>query len=154
MRTGLAATIATLWVCMSACMLACGSGSGACTEIGCEHEAVVTLPPALVTGPYDLVLRSEGETASARCADPSAPETAENPEGLACDTSGFTLTGHSLANARSVFVTIVRIEDDETLVDDTEVRLDAVGMEQPNGPDCEPTCFVRNGQLVLTEPGM
>ena len=137
-----------------AAAIACGSGSGACTEIGCDHEAIVTFPAALVSGPYDLVLRTDTETATARCADPSAPETAENPEGLSCDLSGFTLTGHPLANARSVFVTIVRVEDDETLVDDTEVRLDAVGMEQPNGPDCEPTCFIRNGQLVVAEPGM
>lgn len=135
-------------------VLGCGAGSGACTEIGCEHEAVVTFPPALVDGPYDLVLRGEAETATARCADPGAPETADNPAGLSCDLSGFTLTGHPLANVRAVFVTVVRVEDDETLVDDVEVRLDAVGMEQPNGPDCEPVCFIRNGQLLLPEPGM
>lgn len=131
----------------------CGGGSAACTEIGCEHEAIVTFPAGLVNGPYDLVLRGETETATARCADPSAPEAAENPAGLACDLSGFTLTGHALANARSVFVTVIRVEDDETLVDDTEVRLEAVGMEQPGGPDCEPTCFIRNGQLLLPDEG-
>src|SRR5690606_35705671 len=98
-------------------VLGCGAGSGACTEIGCEHEAVVTFPPALVDGPYDLVLRGEAETATARCADPGAPETADNPAGLSCDLSGFTLTGHPLANVRAVFVTVVRVEDDETLVD-------------------------------------
>lgn len=135
-------------------VLGCGAGSGACTEVGCEHEAVVTFPPALVEGPYDLVLRGEAETATARCADPGAPETADNPAGLTCDLSGFTLTGHPLANVRSVFVTVVRVEDGEMLVDDVEVRLDAVGMEQPNGPDCEPVCFIRNGQLLLPQPGM
>jgi hypothetical protein len=127
----------------------CGAGNDPCTEIGCDHLAVVTFPAGFVDGPYDLVLRRDAQTSAARCADPSAPETADNPAGLTCDLLGFTLEGHSLDNARSVFVTVIRVADDETLVDDVEVRLDAVGEERPNGPDCDPICFIRNGQLAL-----
>lgn len=131
--------------------LACDS-SEECTEIACEHEAVVTIPSGLVQGPYDLTLTFEGGmSVVARCADPSAPETAQNPEDITCDASGFTIAGER-ANARDVRVTIAEPDDGEVLAQGIEVRLDAVGEETPNGPGCPPTCFVRNGQLQLGQP--
>lgn len=125
---------------------ACG-GETACTQIGCESEAIVTFPPNLVMGPYDLVLEGETETATARCLDPSAPETADNPPGLTCDAQGFSLVGHPLANEREVVVTIVVLETGETTSE--AVRLEAVEEVTPNGPDCPPLCVIRNGQVRL-----
>lgn len=123
----------------------------ACTEIGCESEAIVTFPAGLVSGAYDLVLEGEGPAVSARCLDPSAPETAENPEGLECDASGFRLTG-DLANEREVVVTVIPYVDGEPGEPVSEsVRLDAVEELTPNGPDCPPLCVVRNGQLRLSD---
>jgi hypothetical protein len=120
------------------------AGSSACTEIGCVSEAIVTFPPNLVTGAYDLVLEGEGETATARCLDPGAPETADNPEGLTCDAQGFTLVGHPLANQRELVVTVIPEEGEEV---SEPVRLDAIEEVTPNGPDCPPLCVIRNGQL-------
>lgn len=127
---------------------ACG-GETACTQLGCESEAVVTyaidLFPGEISGPYELVLEGEGETATARCLDPAAPETADNPAGLSCDAQGFSLVGHPLANERELVVTIALLETDETVTG--PVRLEAVEEVTPNGPDCPPLCVVRNGQL-------
>lgn len=120
-----------------------------CTQVGCEHEAVATYPSGLVSGPYDLYLDGQTDMIVARCNDPSAPEAAENPEGLTCDSGGFMLVGHPLANERSVRLTIIDPMTEEVLVENVEVFLDAVDEIRPNGPDCPPVCYVRNGALIL-----
>jgi hypothetical protein len=126
----------------------CTGGGAACTEIACESEAIVTFPAGLVSGAFDLVLEGEGETATARCLDPSAPETADNPPGLTCNAQGFTLEGHPLANERELYVTVIPYVDGEPDEPVSEaVRLDAVEEITPNGPDCPPLCVIRNGQL-------
>jgi hypothetical protein len=125
-----------------------------CTQAGCESEAVVTFPAGLVSGAYDLVLEGEGETATARCLDPSAPETADNPEGIDCDAQGFTIMGHPLANERELVVTVIPYVNGEPgdPVSET-VRLDAVEEITPNGPDCGPVCVIRNGQVRADTEG-
>ena len=134
-----------------AAALSCDSGQS-CTEVGCDHEAVVTYPSGLLSAAYELTLSFPGvPPISARCADPGAPELADNPEGLTCDLSGFSLVGE-LAVHRDVIVQITDTETGEELVAGTEVRLEAVDELTPNGPDCPPTCFVRNGQLVVGVP--
>lgn len=124
---------------------ACLADSG-CTEIDCDHEAVVTFPAGAVSGAYTLVLQGELERATARCLDPGSPEAAENPGGLSCDGFGFTLEGHPLANERELLVTVMPDEGDGFMA---SVRLEAVDELTPNGPDCPPVCFVRNGQVRL-----
>lgn len=123
-----------------------------CTEAGCEHEAIVTYPPGLVSGPYDLVLQGDTETLMARCNDPSAPEAEQNPPELTCDSNGFTLIGGPLANERSVRLTLIDVQSEEARVADIEVFLDAVDEVYPNGPDCPPVCYIRNGQVLLPGP--
>jgi hypothetical protein len=125
------------------------NAEGGCTELDCDHESVVTFPPGLVSGAYDLVISAGGRTLGARCLDPSAPETADNPTGLTCDAEGYELLGDALANERSVSVTIIDVDTEEVLADTVEVILNAVGEDQPNGPGCPPTCFVRNGRLTV-----
>ena len=126
-----------------------GCDSQSCTEAGCDHMATVTLPAGAVSGAYDLLLEFEGmDTVSARCSDSAAPETADNPDGIACDGSTFTLEGTEAA-ARTVFVTITDPDSGDAIVPRTEVRLEAVDELRPNGPDCPPVCFVRNGDLKL-----
>ncbi len=118
--------------------------SAACTEVGCENEAVVTLPAGLVAGPYELTLSNGSDSETYICNDQTrAPE---NPEGVSCDAAGFELIGSVFAARSSVFVTIVD-EAGDVLVERNEVTLQAVETVQPNGPDCEPTCVVRNGRL-------
>ncbi|MEM7159295.1 MAG: hypothetical protein AAF799_41035 [Myxococcota bacterium] len=117
-----------------------------CTEIGCDHEAVVTFPPGLLSGAYTLMLRGDAETLTARCLDPGSEEAAENPAGLTCDSASFTLLGIDMANEREIIVTVIPDEGDEF---SAAVRLEAVDEITPNGPDCPPVCFVRNGQVRL-----
>ncbi len=127
----------------------CSTSPSSCTEIGCESEAVVTFPPSLISGGYDLVIEGDSAMATARCADPSAPETADNPVGLSCDSQGFTLQGHPLADEREVEVTIIPTDGSEATTG--IIRLDAVDEITPNGRDCPPICVVRNGQLTVAE---
>jgi hypothetical protein len=144
---------AALVVILGSLVPGCTSSSG-CTEIGCESEAIVTFPAGLVSGAYDLVLEGEGETVTARCLDPGAPETAENPEGLTCTADRFELLGHPLANERELVVTLVPYDASGEMgepVSET-VRLDAIEEITPNGPNCPPICVVRNGQLRLPDP--
>jgi hypothetical protein len=119
-------------------------GTSACTELGCSSEALVTFPAGLVSGAYDLVLEGETETVTARCLDPAAPETVDNPPELRCDAQGFMLDGHPLANERELVVTV--IPDEGEMVSEP-VRLEAIMEITPNGPDCPPTCVERQGQL-------
>lgn len=133
-------------------MLVLGFGAGcddqSCSLADCDHAATVTFPAGLAAGPYDLALAFDGgETLAARCADPGAPELADNPEGLTCDAGGFTLTGSAAGN-RTVRVTISDTDSGDVLVSAAEVRLEAVDELRPNGPDCAPVCFIRNGQLT------
>ncbi|MEM6292962.1 MAG: hypothetical protein AAGA54_16930 [Myxococcota bacterium] len=116
----------------------------ACTEVGCENEAVVTFPAGLITGPYELTLSNGSQMETYICNDQSrAPE---NPEGVSCDAAGFELVGSVFAARSSVFVTIIS-ETGDALLERREVTLQAVETVQPNGPDCEPTCVVRNGRV-------
>lgn len=124
---------------------ACTS-SQTCTDADCDHSAVVTFPPNVVDGAYSLVLDGDGGMTTARCSDPGNPDTADNPEGLTCNGDGFSLDGHPLANAREIRVTIIPDEGEEV---SEFVRLEAVDEITPNGPDCPPICFVRNGQLRI-----
>lgn len=128
----------------------CAGGGSDCTTLDCTSEAIVTYPPGLVAGAYDLVLEGEGETVTVRCLDPGAPETADNPPGIRCDAQGFALDGHPLANEREILVTVVPyVEGEPGEPVGGPVRLEAIEEITPNGPDCPPLCVVRNGQLRL-----
>lgn len=128
---------------------ACGGGT-ACTEIACENTATVTYPSGLITGTgaYTLMLTRGGTTQVAMCNDPEGG--ADNPVGLTCTTTGFELDGHAFAAARSLIVTI--FVDEETVVSEQEVILQAVETLLPNGEGCDPTCVVRNGRVLEAGP--
>jgi hypothetical protein len=125
------------------------AGDGACTEIGCEDEATVLFPLGLVDGAYDLVVTGDGGTITARCNDPDAPEAEQNPPELECDSRGFTLVGHDLARTNDLLVTVTRVATGEDVVDNAAVLLATLETHQPNGPDCPPTCFVREGSVPM-----
>ncbi|MBX7083833.1 MAG: hypothetical protein K1X88_31780 [Nannocystaceae bacterium] len=119
----------------------------ACTEIGCSDTTVITYPVGLVDGPYDLDLVAETGSWHARCLGAPPPEGPPNDEGLDCDRDGFELEVPPGTSARTLVVTIVDVDTQTTLLDAVAVAADAVGEDMPNGPGCEPTCFVRNGQV-------
>lgn len=121
----------------------------ACTEIACSDTSVVSLPPGLVDGPYDLEITGTGTTLRARCLQPAAPEAASNSPELDCDASTFEFTAPAGTSVREIQVTIVDVDTEATLAAAVTVALDAVAEDTPNGPDCPPICFVRNGALVV-----
>ncbi len=129
---------------VAALLPGCGD-SESCTEIDCDDEAVVTYPTGLVEGAYELTLSNGGTTETFFCNDPE--RTPENPPGISCDQNGFTLDGSDFAARSSVTVTIVD-ENEDVVVERSEVTLQAIETLQPNGPGCDPTCVIRNGRLL------
>jgi hypothetical protein len=130
--------------CALLCASSCSASGGGCTEIDCNNEAVVTYPAGLVSGPYSLTLRNGSDMETFACNDPQT--AAELPPEIRCNASGFELTDSPLGARSTVTVTIVD-DEDNLVVGPVEVILQAVETVTPNGPDCEPTCFVRNGRL-------
>ena len=132
------------------------AGGGACattdcTEIGCSDHAVVSFPFDLIDGPYDLVVQTELGTLMARCLQPGAPEAEQNSPELSCDAMGYEVDGGMVASAREAVVTITDVDTGEVLADGIAIDLNVVDEQQPNGPDCPPTCFVRNGELRVDD---
>ncbi len=127
----------------------CLGGEG-CTEIGCSSEATVVYSRAVGQG-YWLDLEIGGESALALCNAPPMPDMPENPEWLSCNASGFEIVGE-LAGNNSVLVLLYLDDDDQTVLAsnaDVSLATSPEGVQQPNGPDCEPTCYVRRGDLEL-----
>lgn len=122
-----------------------------CTEIACDNTSEVSYPNGLVTRAYDLVITAEVGMITARCLDPSAPETDMNPPELSCDREGFTIEGGDFAQMRELGVTIVDVETQDPLASGN-VDADVVEELTPNGPDCPGICFVRNGALEVPLP--
>lgn len=143
--------LVAVWAAVLVATGACASVE--CTEIGCSDHAVVSFPFDLIDGPYDLVVQTEHGTLMARCLEPGAPEAAENSPELSCDAMGYEVDSGLVASAREAVVTITDVDTGELLADGVAVTLNAVGEDQPNGPDCPPTCYERNGELRVDESG-
>ena len=129
--------------CLSLFVPSC-AGADACTEVGCTNEAVVTYPTGLVSGPYNLTLRNGSDMETYACNDPQT--AADLPPEVDCDAAGFELVDSPYGLRSTVTVTITDA-DENLIAGPVEVILQAVETVQPNGPDCEPTCFIRNGRL-------
>lgn len=120
-----------------------------CTEIGCYDQSVVSLPPGLVEGPYDIEITGFATPLHARCLQPAAPEAAENSPEVECSQSTFEINVAPGTSVREIQVTITDVDTEDVLASNVVVALDAVDESTPNGPDCPPICFVRNGALVV-----
>ena len=136
------------WLALASLVLggtSCSDTAASCTEVGCSNEAVVTYPGGLVAGPYNLTLRNGGQSETYACGDPQT--AAELPPEVDCNAGGFELTDSEFGARSTVTVTITD-PDEDVIAGPVEVVLQAVETLQPNGPDCEPTCVVRNGRLI------
>jgi hypothetical protein len=120
-----------------------------CTLIGCYDQSIVSLPAGLVEGPYDILITGTPTPLQARCLQPASPEAAENSPEIECSTTTFELNVAPGTSVREIQVTITDVDTEEVLAADVVVALDAVDESTPNGPDCPPICFVRNGALVV-----
>ncbi len=130
-----------------AVLAGCGS-DGSCTDAGCENDASIAFVGSRPEGPYDLMVELDADHVfMARCADPAAPENADNDPEIQCTLSGFSLVGDA-ATAHSISVTVIPVGMD-ALVENVQVLLSVVEERHPNGEDCPPTCYSRSGQLTL-----
>ena len=126
-----------------------GCGGTECTLIDCSDEAIVSLPMDLIDGPYDIVVESEHGTLVSRCLTAAPPEGPENAPELKCDATQFQIEDGPVASSREIRVTITDVDTGDVLADAVDVTLEVAMEIQPNGPDCEPTCYERNGQLLV-----
>jgi len=133
----------------AAMVLMCGCAEETCTQIGCGDTSIVTFPRGLVEGPYDLEVTAMGTTWRARCLQPASAEAVENSIELECDANTFELTLPAGTSPREVQVTVVDVVSETVLIAAVTVALDAVSEDTPNGPDCPPICFIRNGAVVI-----
>lgn len=131
-------------------------GAEACTEIGCESVAEVSYGSRVVNEPYELTIDPNGPKMTVTClGDPdlAEPDAApEPPEWLRCDASGFTITGSEADLLTAISVTVVPIATEEPVIANELLFLSTDEVLQPNGPDCEPTCYTRSA--VVPEPAL
>lgn len=138
-----AAVLASLVASLASC------GGTECSLVGCMDQAIVSLPPDLIEGPYDLVVESEHGTLVSRCLQAAPPEGPENSPSLSCDATQFEIEESDVASSRELRVTITDVATGEVLAEAVDVTMEVAMEIQPNGPDCEPTCYERNGQLLV-----
>ncbi len=145
--TMLARRLAMLALLVSS-LAAAGGGCGpeVCTEIGCSSVAEVSYGSRTLAEPYLLTITPNGPSVTALCLGAEGEEPLP-PDWLACDGQGFTITGSEADLLTVVSVTVVPVESGEALIANELVTLDTLDIEQPNGPDCEPTCYVRSGTV-------
>ncbi|MBK8719943.1 MAG: hypothetical protein IPN32_35295 [Deltaproteobacteria bacterium] len=120
-----------------------------CTLLGCDDDTIITYPPGLVDGAYDLDVVGASTSYHARCLGPVPPGGTPNSPELSCDAEGFELMVGAATSDRTLRVTITDVDSETELAVDVEVAADAVDEFAPNGPDCAPVCIVRNGALMI-----
>lgn len=125
--------------------LASGCTYGACTEVACESELSVDYGNIVVNEPYALTLVLGGETISVTCLSDN-PDDEPVPEFLDCDAGGFEITGERADNT-TVSVAVVPLSTGEAVIPNALVTLTVQEVLQPNGPDCDPTCYRRTGSV-------
>lgn len=128
-----------------------GCGSTACTEIGCESSVAVDYGDVVVNEPYSLTINPGGQTVSVICLSDN-PDDEPPPEWLSCDEDGFEITGERAENT-TLSVAVVPLSTGEAVIPNALVTLTVDEALQPNGPDCEPTCYRRVGSVPPTGPG-
>ena len=129
---------------MLAVSISCG-GSLVCTEIGCDSTLDVDYGNVVVNEPYSLTINPGGQTVSVNCLSDD-PDDEPLPEWLECDAGGFEITGE-LAENTTISVAVVPLSTGEAVIPNALVTLTVEQALQPNGPDCEPVCYRRVGEV-------
>jgi hypothetical protein len=106
---------------------------------------VVDYGDIVVSEPYTLTINPDGQLVSAICLS-NNPNDEPLPEWLECDANGFTITGEG-ADRTTISVTVVPLSTEEAVIPNALVTLTVEEAMQPNGPDCEPTCYRRVGEV-------
>jgi hypothetical protein len=129
---------------------ACLDG-GACTEIACESVATVSYGSMVVNEPYTLIINPDGVQIAVICLGEPSDEP-QPPEWLRCDADGFTITGSQADLLTAISVTVVPVATEEAVIASALVILSTDEVNEPNGPDCEPTCYTRSGAVPEPPP--
>ena len=116
----------------------------ACTEIGCDSTMVVDYGNVVVNEPYLLTL-DMGQKQVFECLSDD-PDAEPLPEWLTCDAGGFEITGER-AEATTISIAVVPLSTEEAVIPNALVTLTVEQVLEPNGPDCEPVCYRRVGQV-------
>lgn len=124
-----------------------GCGGESCSLAGCESTVIVDYGSVVVNEPYELVIDLDGAKQTYQCLAED-PEAEPLPEWLSCDAGGFEATG-DFATTTTVSVLVVPLSTQEAPFPTELVPLMVQEELQPNGPDCEPTCYVRRGQVPI-----
>ena len=122
-----------------------GCGASVCTEIGCESTLVVDYGDVVVNEPYSLTINPDGQVVTVVCLDDD-PNAEPLPEWLECDAGGFEITGEK-AEGTTISVAVVPLSTGEAVIPNALVPLTVDEVNRPNGPDCEPACYVRSGTV-------
>jgi hypothetical protein len=122
-----------------------GCGSSVCTEIGCDSTLLVDFGDTVVNEPYTLTINPGGQLVSVICLS-NDPTDEPPPEWLECSANGFQITGEQAENT-TISVAVVPISTGEAVIPNALVTLTVNETMQPNGPDCEPTCYQRVGSV-------
>jgi len=125
---------------------ALGCGGETCTLADCESTISVDYGSVVVSEPYHLTINPGGDTTSVVCLA-TGPEVEPLPEWLACDANGFQITG-DFADETTITVAVVTVASQEALIANALVPLTVDQVIQPNGPDCDPTCYDRVGSTA------
>lgn len=120
-----------------------GCDAQACTEAGCESTIRVDYGSLTINEPYELSINPEGPTVSVTCLG-SGPDAEPLPDWIECDANGFELVGE-LGSLTTITVAVVPVATQEAVIANALVPLTVVETLQPNGPDCPPACYVREG---------
>jgi len=120
-------------------------GGQACTEVDCNSILSIDYG-AVIDEPYALTLDLGAETVDVVClADGPNPEPL--PDWLECDAAGFTITGAKADTTTAIGVTAITLADEQAIVPNVLVQTTVMEILEPNGPNCDPKCVVRNGAV-------
>lgn len=125
--------------------------TGACSLVGCDSVAEVSYGSSVVNEPYTLIIDPNGAKISAICLGEPGDEP-QPPEWLRCDAGGFTITGSEADLLTAISVTVVPVSTEEAVIANELVILTTDEVLQPNGPDCDPTCYTRSGAVAEPPP--
>jgi hypothetical protein len=125
---------------------ALGCSAAECTLIGCDSRLEVDFGDVVVNEPYSLTINPRGQPVTVTCLADD-PDAEPLPEWLECDAGGFVITGENAENT-TISVAVVPLSTGEAAIPNALVTLTVQETLEPNGPDCEPVCYVRSGTTL------
>lgn len=140
--------LASALIALPAVAASCDGLGTACTEIGCDDGITLTVTSAsgLTAGVYSIsiAISGQGESASCTVTVNSAAQVTDTTCDLVDNTaSSFTVVLHTAPETLTL-----TLDRDGTELGKQDF-MPAYKAFQPNGPDCEPTCFQADASMQI-----